>query len=109
MTNEEKIAKLALMLPEAKEEELPLLIEISESIVLNQRYPFGYPDDIVVEKQYESIQLQIAIEIYNRAGAEGQLMHVENGITRQYESAFVSTRLLRRIMPYAGVPGGASK
>ena len=109
MTNAEKSAKLSLMLPEAKAEEISLLVEISESIVLNQRYPFGYPDGTVVEARYESIQLQIAVEVFNRAGAEGQLSHTENGITRQYESAYVSTHLLKRIMPYAGVPGGAGR
>lgn len=109
MTNEEKITKLALMLPEAGNGELTTLLNISESVVLNQRYPFGYPDGTTVEPRYENIQLQIAVEMYNRAGAEGQLMHTENGITRTYESAYVSTALLRRIMPYAGVPGGASR
>ena len=99
--------KLKTMLPEVSDDEISLLLDISSTVVLNRRYPFGYPDGTAVESRYEMIQLQIAVEIYNRKGAEGQLAHTENGISRTYESAYVSKSLLQRIVPYAGVPGGS--
>lgn len=104
MTNVDKIQMLARMLPEVDNEELALLIDISESVVLGQRYPFGYPDGTLVEPRYEKLQIQIAVEIYNKQGAEGQVSHSENGISRSYESAYVSDTLLKRITPFAGVP-----
>lgn len=104
MTNEEKALKLAVMIPEASVDDLLTFLGISEAIVLNRRYPFGYPDGTTVEPRYEMLQLQIAVEIYNRQGAEGEQSHSENGISRSYENAYVSSSLLKRIVPYAGVP-----
>lgn len=104
MTNEEKALKLAAMIPEASVDDLLTFVDISEAIVLNRRYPFGYPEGTAVEPRYEMLQLQIAVEIYNRQGAEGEQSHSENGISRSYENAYVSSSLLKRIVPYAGVP-----
>ena len=104
MTNEEKITSLeALISPDtANEDLLSKLIELSEGIVLNKRYPFGTPDGAIVPKQYEHIQLQIALELFSKRGAEGQTEHDENGISRKYEAADVSPSLLKRIIPICG-------
>lgn len=104
MTTDEKLQRLEGMLPEADVDDLLTLMDISNAVVLNQRYPFGYPDGTEVESRFDALQLQIAVEIYNRAGAEGELSHSENGISRSYENAYVSSSLLKRIVPYAGVP-----
>lgn len=104
MDNTEKLKRLAsLISPDTAEENLLLfLLEQSEGIVLNKRYPFGVPEGAVVEARYEHIQLQIAVELFSKMGAEGQTAHGENGISRSYESADVSPSLLRRIVPLAG-------
>lgn len=104
MTNEDKAVKLAVMIPEASIDDLLTFVDISEAVVLNRRYPFGYPDGTTVEPRYEMLQLQIAVELYNRQGAEGEQSHTENGISRSYENAYVSSSLLKRIVPFAGVP-----
>ncbi len=104
MTNEEKIAKLEVLIsPDtASETLLESLIDISEGIVLNKHYPFGPPDGATVPRQYEHIQLQIAVELFSKMGAEGQTAHNENGINRTYEAADVSPSLLKRIVPKCG-------
>lgn len=104
MTNEEKIERLAVLISpdNADAELLSVLVEQAEGIVLNRRYPFGIPDGAVVPTAYEHIQLQIAVELFSKMGAEGQTAHGENGITRSYESADVSPSLLRRIIPICG-------
>lgn len=104
MTTEEKIRKLAvLILPDtANSELLSLLVEQSEGIVLNRRYPFGVPEEATVPRVYEHIQLQIAVELFAKMGAEGQTAHGENGISRSYEAADVSPSLLKRISPICG-------
>lgn len=104
MTNEEKIAKLAVLIsPDTAETELlGILVEQAEGIVLNRRYPFGYPEDATVPPSYEHIQLQIAVELFSKMGAEGQTAHGENGITRTYEAADISPSLLKRIVPVCG-------
>jgi hypothetical protein len=104
MTSEEKVQRLGVLIsPDtANEELLSLLIEQAGGIVLNRRYPFGAPDDATVPAMYEHIQLQIAVELFSKRGAEGQTGHNENGISRTYESADVSPSLLRKITPVCG-------
>ena len=104
MTDLEKKARLAeLIAPdEVTDDLLYFLLQISEGIVLNRRFPFGPPEGSTVPKQYEHIQLQIAVELYSKRGAEGQTMHIENGIHRTYESADVSKSLLNKITPMVG-------
>ena len=100
----EKLEKLKmLILPDTADDNLlSTLIEQAEGIVLNRRYPFGSPEGATVPTQYEHIQLQIAVELYSKMGAEGQTSHNENGVSRTYESADVSKSLLARITPLVG-------
>ena len=104
MTNEEKITSLeALISPDTADVKvLSQMITLAEGIVLNRRYPFGIPEGATVPTQYEHIQLQVALELFSKMGAEGQTAHSENGINRTYESAGVSNSLLRRIVPVCG-------
>lgn len=104
MTNEEKIKRLAVLIsPDTADSELlAILVEQAEGIVLNRRYPFGVPEDAAVPSVYEHIQLQIAVELFSKMGAEGQTAHGENGISRNYESADISPSLLKRIVPVCG-------
>lgn len=104
MTNEEKIARFEVLIsPDtASKELLETLLWQAEGIVLSRRYPFGTPEGATVSSAYEHIQLQIAVELFSKLGAEGQTVHDENGIKRSYEAADVSPTLLKRIIPVAG-------
>lgn len=77
-------------------------IESAKHAILSRRFPYGdYPDD--VEPRYKDLQYRLAIEIYNRIGAEGQVSHSENGISRSYDGSWMSSQLLDEITPFAGV------
>ena len=104
MTIEEKLARFeALISPDKADSPLLLhLLNQAEGIVLNRRYPFGPPENAAVPAHYEQIQIQIAVELFSKLGAEGQTAHDENGIKRTYEAADISPSLLRRITPLAG-------
>lgn len=104
MTNAEKLAKLVVLIePDtASDELLVYLLEQAEGIVLNRRYPFGPPEGATVPQAYEHIQIQIAVELYSKMGAEGQMSHSENGVSRSWEAADVSPSLLKRIVPMIG-------
>ena len=104
MTDDEKVTALqTLIAPDtASQDLLLLLVKNAEGIVLNRRYPFGVPVDAVVPTQYEYTQIRIAVELFTKLGAEGQVMHKENGIERTFESADVSPSLLRQITPLCG-------
>ena len=101
MTNEEKRAALAVSLaPDTDTDEvLDNVLADAEALVLNRMYPFGYPDGTDVPARYERIQVQLAVELYSKRGAEGQSSHSENGVSRTWVE---TSPLLKRIMPHCG-------
>ena len=104
MTNAEKIEKVKVLIsPDAASDELLLyLLEQSEGIILNRRYPFGAPEGASLSPLHEQIQIRIAVELFSKMGAEGQVMHIENGVHRTWEAGDVSPSLLRQIIPVCG-------
>ena len=104
MTNELKIEKLKVLISPDTASDLLLssLLEQSEGIILNRRYPFGPPAGATLSALHEQIQIRIAVELFSKMGAEGQTEHAENGITRKWEAADVSPSLLRTIVPVCG-------
>ena len=82
--------------------ELEDILESAKAVILSRRFPFGeYPAEI--EDRYKDLQIRIAVEMFNKQGAEGEIAHDENGVSRTYSSASVSEELLREITPKAGV------
>ena len=84
------------------EELLLTYLEDAKGIILNRRYPFGYPEGTEVEPKYETVQVKMALELFSKRGAEGEVSHGENGISRSYESASVSSSLLNMVVPKVG-------
>lgn len=84
---------------------LSLLIEKAETAILNRRYPYGYTDEerATALSRYSDIQLDIAVYLYNKRGAEGQTGHSENGISRSYEGAGIPESYLQGIVPVCKV------
>lgn len=79
-------------------------LNIAGGIILKRLYPFG-SDVTEVPECYRYRQLEIATYLINKQGAEGQISHSENGISRSYESASVPESMLKDITPYASVFG----
>ena len=78
------------------------ILESAKARILSRRYPFGeQPEEI--EPKYKDLQIRIAVEMFNKQGAEGETAHSENGVSRTYASASVSEDLLKEITPKAGV------
>ena len=90
------------------DEELGDILDSAKNIILARRYPFSdFPVDengeTVLEARYLDLQIRIAVELFNKIGAEGQTSHSENGVSRSYESANVSESLLREVVPKAAI------
>lgn len=104
MTTTEKMARVSVLIsPDtASSDLLTYLLEQAEGIILNKRYPFGVPEGTTVPAMYESVQIRVAVELYSKMGAEGQVSHSENGVTRTWEAADVSPSLLKQITPIVG-------
>lgn len=81
---------------------LLMLLALSAQKILDRVYPY---DDSIKEvpSRYATKQVEIAVYLYNKRGAEGQISHSENTISRTYESADVPESLMKGITPYVGV------
>lgn len=68
--------------------------------ILELRFPLGYdPETQDLEPQYKGLQIEWAMELIAKMGAEGETGHSDNGVSRSYENAGVSNSLKRRVIP----------
>lgn len=106
MADSYKLTKLRRMVgANASEDDLLLMyLTDAERAILNRLYPME--DNLeahTLPTRYESRQVEIAVYLYNKQGAEGEVSHNENGIARTYESASIPESMLSDILPYASV------
>ena len=103
MTQAEKLKLLKAMVGESDNEEVLLAyLNIAGHKILNRAYPYG-TDETEVPRRYAFLQCEIATYLLNKRGAEGQLSHSENGISRSYEKADVPESMLGAVTPMVGV------
>lgn len=100
----DNLERLKLRTGEADETILTDCLESARAAILSRRYPY-HDGTASLEQRYVDLQFRIALDLYNKIGAEGQMSHSENGIARTYESSWVSEQLLKEVTPYCGVVG----
>lgn len=68
--------------------------------ILALRNPFSAdPSGEAWESRYDTLQCEFAAEMFDRRGAEGEVSHAENGISRTYGTDGVSASLVGRVVP----------
>lgn len=103
MTHVEKLTMLkALVGGSDTDEVLSAYLTIAGRKIIDRAYPYR-AGVVTVPHRYSCLQVEIAAYLLNKRGAEGEVTHTENGITRQYESADVPESMLRSITPHVGV------
>lgn len=95
-------ARLSALTGETDDDVLLTFLGLAAEKVLDRCYPYHH-DKKCVPERYHSIQLEIAVYLLNKRGAEGETSHNENGINRSYESASVPESMLKGIVPFASV------
>ena len=102
MTDAEKLNKLMTMLDDDVSTNVAnTFLKAAEKTVINLAFPFGDGSEVMPEK-YEEVQIEIAVYLVNKRGAEGETIHVEGGTHRHYESADIPVALRQRITPQVG-------
>ena len=103
MTEVEKLSMLRVMVGQPNEGDwsddvLISYLAIAGRKIINRAYPY---DDTVdeVPRRYGYLQCDIAAYLLNKRGAEGQIGHTENGISRSYASADVPESMLSEVVP----------
>ena len=104
MTIQEKIETMRIMLDLADDSEdillLPIYLNQARLKIINHRFPFGTTLE-EVEAQYEYDQIELAIVYYNQRGGEGQIVHSENGVRREWRT---EQQILKGIPRMVGIP-----
>lgn len=83
-----------------KDSKLNLMLDRAESAIKHRR---NWPDELPMETRWNELQIQIALFLWNKQGAEGEIQHNENGVNRYYENADIPVSLLSDITPLAVV------
>lgn len=105
MTMQEKAEYTATLLDRTVSSEILLAyLQAAAEGILRKRYPFGSSGKEVPD-QYSTLQCEIAAYLINKRGAEGQLSHNENGVSRSYEASYIPSSMLKWVVPYCGVVG----
>ena len=95
--------KIWLDVPEedtSKDKKLLLMLDrAADKIKQKRNWAFDQP----MEKRWNELQIQVALFMWNKQGAEGETEHNENGVTRKYENADIPASLLNDVTPLAEV------
>lgn len=96
-----QLERLKVWIPDEQNEDLlsELLLRAEDAIKRKRRTPVNSS----MEKQYETLQLEIAQFLYNKMGAEGEKLHNENGVSRTYENAHIPDSMLDSVVPLGKV------
>lgn len=106
MMDKQKISMTARLSGKDEEidsEALSDYLMIAGQEIMERCYPFGCKDGTQMPARYDLLQCKIAAYLINKEGAEGQIAHSENGVSRSYESGGVPESMLRQITPMGAV------
>jgi hypothetical protein len=105
MTREEMIARVCEMAEESDSQAVGYYLDNAGEIILNQLYPFDEnwdtESELTVPTRYLNLQMRMAVVLLNKRGADGESMHIENGINRHYGAADIPEDMRREIVPKA--------
>lgn len=101
MTDAEKLTMVQAMTGEEDDEVISAYLYMAGRKICSLAYPFE--DVSEVPARYEHIQIDAAVYLLNKRGAEGETSHSENGISRSYENADLPESMLRSIAPMCKV------
>ena len=105
MTHEEKIAYIRVRgeISEADSDAvLSAFLTDAEDAIMNRAYPYGYDEGTAFPSKYDILSCKIAIYLLNKRGADGQLSHSENSISRTYGGADIPSDMLQTVVPHCG-------
>lgn len=74
--------------------------QLSKNAILLKRFP--YLQD-VSEKElpsiYDSLCVRLAVYMYNKQGAEGEISHTENGVSIKWENGDLPESMMSEVIP----------
>ena len=103
MTCDEKLNYMRIMGEIDSEEQDDVLVaylDLAKQKLINHIYPFE-KNVVEIEPKYEMKQVELAIILYDKRGANGEEHHNENGVNRKYQT---EASFLASIPRKVGIP-----
>lgn len=105
MTMDMKIIMLQKMMEDDETDPaiLSVYLDLAKQRILNRMYQFRTDaeyEKLDVPDKYLMTQLNIAVYLLNKRGAEGEIQHIENGVHRNYGSSDIPDSMLRDVIPF---------
>ena len=105
MTDEQKLRRLKTLLEttEVEDDLLSEYLEIAKDEILNWLYIRlgAVPEEATeVPAVYEQVQIMAVVAAFNIRGAEGQTLHIENGMHRQFVYDDLVKYIRTHVFPY---------
>lgn len=106
MTDAEMIALVKTLVDDSRATDalVEVYLQLAEEAMMARLYPFGRGTQTGIPAEYETLQCQLAARMYLRRGGEGEIVHIENGVHRHYNSVN-DEDLLAQLTPNIGMPG----
>jgi hypothetical protein len=110
MDTETMITLVKSMSGETTDSIVAAYIAMAGQAILNKMYPCPTAEDMqsCVPVRYQQKQIECAIYLLNKRGAEGETVHNENGINRSYEGGGIPDSMLKEVTPFCRALGGGS-
>ena len=105
MTTDEKLAMVKTLLEvsgEAEDARIKVYLTAAEKEIISWRYSLSSQKVTAVPEEYEMTQVFAVVAGYSQSGAENQLAHTENGITRQFKYADMIAYIRSHVLPIVG-------
>lgn len=108
MTDAQKLAMVKLLLGISTTDEDTLLsgyLDLAKGLILGHLYTVASPDypQTEVPAKYDMVQVMAVIAGYNLIGAEGEVIHNENGVHRHFEYSDMLAYIEGHVIPYARI------
>lgn len=82
---------------------ITVYLTAAEKEILSWRYSLSSQKVDAVPSEYEMIQVFAVIAGYSQSGAENQLTHTENTITRQFKYEDMIAYIRSHVIPIVGI------
>lgn len=84
----------------------PLLIDfVIEKYKQHRNYPSSFTAERIEADMTEHLatMAMAVVDLFMKAGAEGETSHSENGTSRSYENAYISNSVFKDVLPFVNI------
>lgn len=108
MTDAQKLARVKLLLGISSTDEDELLsgyLDLAKELIIDHMCSVAKPSApmLAVPSKYDGVQIMSVMAGYNLIGAEGEVIHNENGVHRHFEYSDMLAYIEGHVLPYARI------